>query len=287
MPNPTPRSAPCQAHAGQNPAEIVPRFPPSHSKSSRSPRQPEIGRFTPQKGGKTGGDCRQIGNALKEIGTAPLAQREGGKTGLDSAAGVCDTSAPRFFRRADHETAAAPARSAAKGAVMRVRAVNTAPLPAAPIQIATANAAAIRRAAVLCVALTLALGQSLGAPPAAQAGWADWFSSSDSTKPKANAKKPAKKAGMLQGSAKNTKKPTTATGRMIDSVMSGPNKMMKSSMAALLPGKQPASTKSRTVPRKMVSDQKQPSMLSRLFTAKKPESPQTVTEWLAQPRPKP
>ncbi len=161
----------------------------------------------------------------------------------------------------------------------------TPPLCTAPSQATSIRAVPICRAVI--VSLLLTVGVSLAGPRVAQAGLADWWSAPAGTMPaKSKAKKPAKKAGMFQN---NTKKPTSATGRMMDSLVSGPNKMMKSSMSALLPGKPTTSTsKSRTVPRKMVSDQKQPSMLGRLFTPQKPtDQTQTVTEWMAQPRPKP
>jgi hypothetical protein len=157
------------------------------------------------------------------------------------------------------------------------RAIETASVITVPA--ARVPAVTVRRAILLGLALLLAIGPPLAAPSAARAGLSDLFSTSEPAKPK----KTVKKAGMFQ----NTKKPTTATGRMFNSLMSGPNKMTASAMSALLPGKKTTPTsKSRTVPRKMVSDQQEPSMLGKLFAPKK-QAPQTVTEWMQQPRPKP
>ncbi|HEX4147075.1 MAG TPA: hypothetical protein VHY91_26495 [Pirellulales bacterium] len=136
-------------------------------------------------------------------------------------------------------------------------------------------------AARAVVALSLAVGLLLPAAQVAQAGWTDWLSPSDSQSQPA--KRTVKKAGIRQP----TKRPTTAAGRMLDSVTSAPKKMMTSSMGAMLPGKKPTSAKSRTVPRKLVSEKSQPSMLQRLFTTPQKDKPLTVTEWMAQPRPKP
>ena len=167
---------------------------------------------------------------------------------------------------------------------MGVLAVNTAGRAAiAPSSIVqgSGRCAPAGRAVVIGVALLLAVGGLLSLPPVAQAGWTDWLSPSDTQSQKA--KKTVKKAGIRQ----TTKKPTTATGRMLDSVASAPRKVVANSMAALLPSKKTTPTKSRTVPRKLVSDQKQPSMLKRLFTSPEKDKPLTVTEWMAQPRPKP
>ena len=178
---------------------------------------------------------------------------------------------------------------------MKVRTANTADrLALAPGQPATASAQAssaqalsaqaspVARLVLLGIAFSIGCGGLLSSTRVAQAGLTDWLSPSDSQSQKA--KKTIKKAGIRQP----VKKPTTATGRLFDSVASAPKKMVTSSMSALLPGKKPsASTKSRTVPRKLVSDQNKPSALQRLFSAPKKDQPLTVTEWMAQPRPKP
>jgi hypothetical protein len=136
------------------------------------------------------------------------------------------------------------------------------------------------RAVLVGIALALSVGTLLSATRVAQAGLADWLSSGDSQSQKP--KKTVKKAGIRQ----TTKKPTSATSRMLDNLTSAPKKMMTSSMSAMLPGKKTTSSKSRTVPRKLVSDKNQPSMLQRLFTNPEKDKPLTVTEWIAQPRPK-
>jgi hypothetical protein len=168
---------------------------------------------------------------------------------------------------------------------MKARAVNTADRAAkAPSHIVPAPGTlvpAIHAVVVIGVVLSLFLGLPLSSARVAQAGWTDWLSSSDNQSQPA--KRTVKKAGIRQAN----KKPATAAGRMLDSVTSAPKKVMSSSMSALLPGKKPTATKSRTVPRKLVSDKSQPSMLKRLFTSPKQDKPLTVNEWMAQPRPKP
>jgi hypothetical protein len=153
--------------------------------------------------------------------------------------------------------------------------VNTAIVPA------SRQAAPAYRAALVGCAVLLSVGLLLSSARPAQAGWTDWLSPSDSQSQ--SAKRTVKKAGIRQA----TKKPTSATSRMVESVTSAPKKMMTSSMSALLPGKKTTSSKSHTVPRKMVSDKNQPSLLGRLFTNPEKDKPLTVTEWMAQPRPKP
>jgi hypothetical protein len=167
---------------------------------------------------------------------------------------------------------------------MKVRTANTpgriALAPGNPAA-ASGHASPIARLLLLGIAFSIGCGGLLSSTRVAQAGWTDWLSPSDSQSQKA--KKTVKKAGIRQP----TKKPATATGRMIDSVTSAPKKMVASSMSALLPGKKTTATKSRTVPRKLVSDQNKPSTLQRLFSAPAKDQPLTVTEWMAQPRPKP
>ena len=167
---------------------------------------------------------------------------------------------------------------------MGVQTVNTAGRTAIVPELAVpavGRSARGSRALLIGMVLSLSVGTLLSAPRNAQAGLTDWLSSSDSQSQKA--KKTVKKAGIRQA----TKKPTSATSRMLESVTSAPKKMVTTSMSALLPGKTTSSSKSRTVPRKMVSDKKQPSMLQRLFTNPEKDKPLTVTEWMAQPRPKP
>ena len=169
---------------------------------------------------------------------------------------------------------------------MGVRTVKTAALTAqrddstAPARFRQPGSRLPSRAIVLSLLLSLAVAWVFSSARVAQAGWTDWFSSSDSQGPKT--KKPVKKAGINQ----SNKKPTTATCRMLDSMTSAPKKMVTSSMSALLPGKKTTTSKSRTVPRKLVSEQK-PSMLKQLFTDPKKKDPLTVNEWMSQPRPKP
>jgi hypothetical protein len=140
------------------------------------------------------------------------------------------------------------------------------------------RSAATFPAIALAAIVSLSAGLLFSSARAAQAGLSDLFSSSSNQSQTSN--RTITKAGIGQN-----KKHTTATRRMLDSVTSAPRKMMGSTMSALLPGKKPTTSKSRTIPRKLVSDQK-PSMLKRLFTEPQPQQPQTVTEWMSQPRPK-
>jgi hypothetical protein len=139
----------------------------------------------------------------------------------------------------------------------------------------------IRRTLILTLALLLGLAFSLGVTAFAEAGVADWFSSSNQQP----AQKPrtVKKAG-LKTQASKKKSPTS---KMLGQLTSGPKNLVSSTKALFTPDKPASHSVSRGVPRKMVADKPaQPSMLQRLFTPPQPQPARTVSEWIAQERPK-
>ncbi|HTU26508.1 MAG TPA: hypothetical protein VMF30_13970 [Pirellulales bacterium] len=136
-----------------------------------------------------------------------------------------------------------------------------------------------RFARALSISLVAGLVLSSGV---VHAGLSDWLSSSDAGQKQQPQKHVVKKAGIGQ----STKKPTSTASRMFNSITSAPRKVATNTMSALVPSKKTAPSKSRTVPRKLVSNEK-PSMLKNLFAPPPKKQPMTVTEWVAQPRPKP
>jgi hypothetical protein len=138
----------------------------------------------------------------------------------------------------------------------------------------------IRRAIILTVALLLGLAFSLGVSSPAEAGWTDWFSSSDQPPQKPRT---VKKAGL-----KTTQpgKKQSATSKVFGQLAGNPKNFVAGTKSLFGADKPVSHSASRTVPRKMVADkQPKPSMLKRLFTPTPPAQPRTVTEWMAQKRP--
>ena len=141
----------------------------------------------------------------------------------------------------------------------------------------------VRRCLMLGLALLLGLAFSLGVARWAQAGVADWFSSSSSdhsTPTPAQKPRTVKKAGLKPVQPKKQ----SAGGRLVDNLTTGPSKMVASTKSLFAAPKTGSSgLHSKTVPRKMVADkQKKPTLMQRMFAAPPSQQPLTVNEWMNQ-----